>query len=97
MTAKIHLLYPFLIMAAVAVSILLALLIDALLRRAGDPNSISAERSSTLHPIAAAAGIARGVGKMPDTNQPGLPNQQVLNAHRPSVSTVVNGVNSGAD
>jgi hypothetical protein len=96
LTENIHRLYPILVLAAAAVSILLALLIVALRRPVGDPSSISAA-SSTSSPITTAARNAGRVGKMPDTNQAELANSRVFDGRTSRISTRVNGVNSAAE
>ena len=93
MTENIHRLYPILVLAAAAMSILLALLIVALRRPVGDPSSISAA-SSTSSPITSATHNTGMVGKMPDTNQAELANSRVFDGRTPRASTGVNVVNS---
>jgi hypothetical protein len=95
LTENIHRLYPILVLAAAAVSILLALLIVALRRPVGDPSSISA--ASSTSPITTAARNAGRVGKMPDTNQAELANSRVFDGRTSRISTRVNGVNSAAE
>jgi hypothetical protein len=96
MIENIHRLYPILVLAAAAVSILLALLIVAVRRSVGDPSSISAA-SSTSSPITTAARNADRVGKMPDTNQAELANSRVFDGRTSRIGTRVHGVNRAAE
>jgi hypothetical protein len=91
LTENIHRLYPILVLAAAAVSILLALLIVALRRPAEDPSRAA---SSTSSPITSATLNTGMVGKMPDTNQAELAKSRVFDGRTPRASTGVNVVNS---